>query len=101
MRPSLGALPLVYIDPGHGGPDPGTIGRNGTYEKNVTLAVAQELQRQGKWRHLWRVTGHYANVSIFDVESHDELHEALTRLPLWPYLKINVTPLSKHPSSID
>jgi N-acetylmuramoyl-L-alanine amidase len=46
LRPTLGALPLVYIDPGHGGPDPGTIGRNGTYEKNVTLAVAQELQRQ-------------------------------------------------------
>jgi N-acetylmuramoyl-L-alanine amidase len=39
-------LPLVYIDPGHGGPDPGTIGHNGTYEKKVTLGVAQELQRQ-------------------------------------------------------
>ncbi|MBR1147192.1 muconolactone Delta-isomerase [Bradyrhizobium sp. AUGA SZCCT0431] len=62
---------------------------------------AQELQRQGKWRHLWRVTGRYANVSIFDVESHDALHETLIRLPLWRYLKINVTPLSKHPSSID
>ncbi|MBR1149470.1 muconolactone Delta-isomerase [Bradyrhizobium sp. JYMT SZCCT0428] len=62
---------------------------------------AQELQREGKWRHLWRVTGRFANVSIFDAESHDALHETLTRLPLWPYLKINVTPLSKHPSSID
>ncbi|MGQ0682794.1 muconolactone Delta-isomerase [Bradyrhizobium sp.] len=62
---------------------------------------AQELQRQGTWRHLWRVTGRYANVSIFDVENHDALHDTLTRLPLWPYLKISVTPLSKHPSSID
>lgn len=62
---------------------------------------SQELQRQGKWRHLWRVTGRYANISIFDVENHDELHEMLTRLPLWPYLKINVTPLSRHPSSVD
>ncbi len=39
-------LPLVYIDPGHGGPDPGTIGHSGTFEKNVTLAVARELERQ-------------------------------------------------------
>lgn len=39
-------LPLVYIDPGHGGPDPGTIGHSGTFEKNVTLAVAEELKRQ-------------------------------------------------------
>jgi N-acetylmuramoyl-L-alanine amidase len=46
LRPSLEGLPLVYIDPGHGGPDPGTIGHDGTYEKNVTLAVAKELERQ-------------------------------------------------------
>lgn len=39
-------LPLVYIDPGHGGPDPGTIGHSGTFEKNVTLSVARELERQ-------------------------------------------------------
>jgi len=37
---------MVYIDPGHGGPDPGTIGHDGAFEKNITLAVAQELQRQ-------------------------------------------------------
>ncbi len=46
LKPLPTILPLVYIDPGHGGPDPGTIGQNGTYEKNVTLAVARELQRQ-------------------------------------------------------
>jgi muconolactone D-isomerase len=77
----------------------------GTEQTETLIAAerkyAQELQRQGKWRHLWRVTGRYANVSIFDVESQDALHEALTRLPLWPYLKISITPLSKHPSSID
>jgi N-acetylmuramoyl-L-alanine amidase len=46
LRPAPTALPMVYIDPGHGGPDPGTIGHDGAYEKNITLAVAQELQRQ-------------------------------------------------------
>ncbi|MCC6196661.1 MAG: N-acetylmuramoyl-L-alanine amidase [Burkholderiales bacterium] len=34
----------VAIDPGHGGEDPGAIGRRGTYEKNVTLAIAQKLK---------------------------------------------------------
>ena len=46
LRPEPQGLPLVYIDPGHGGPDPGTIGHSGTYEKNVTLAVAEELERE-------------------------------------------------------
>jgi N-acetylmuramoyl-L-alanine amidase len=41
-----GPLPLIYLDPGHGGVDPGTIGQDGVYEKNVTLAMAKELQRQ-------------------------------------------------------
>lgn len=35
---------VVVIDPGHGGTDPGAIGVNGTKEKTVTLAAAQELQ---------------------------------------------------------
>lgn len=37
---------IVAIDAGHGGEDPGAIGRNGTHEKNVTLAIARELQSQ-------------------------------------------------------
>jgi N-acetylmuramoyl-L-alanine amidase len=39
-------LPLVMLDPGHGGRDPGAIGTSGTYEKQVTLATAFELKRQ-------------------------------------------------------
>jgi N-acetylmuramoyl-L-alanine amidase len=38
--------PLVMLDPGHGGKDPGAIGVSGTYEKKVSLATALELKRQ-------------------------------------------------------
>lgn len=64
-------------------------------------ARSQELQREGKWPHLWRVAGRYANISIFDVESHDELHALLSTLPLFPFMEVVVTPLARHPSSID
>ncbi len=36
--------PLIVIDPGHGGIDPGALGGN-TMEKNITLAVAKQLQK--------------------------------------------------------
>ena len=38
--------PLIVIDAGHGGVDPGTTGLSGGYEKAVTLACALELKRQ-------------------------------------------------------
>jgi muconolactone D-isomerase len=63
-------------------------------------AYSQDLQRQGKWPHLWRVVGEYANYSVFDAESNDELHSMLSSLPLFPYMEIHVTPLARHPSSI-
>ena len=34
----------IAIDPGHGGEDPGAIGRKGTYEKHVVLAIARKLK---------------------------------------------------------
>lgn len=63
-------------------------------------AYSQALQRSGKWRHIWRLAGEYANFSVFDVDSNAELHEILTGLPLFPYMTISVTPLCRHPSSV-
>ncbi|TLF53066.1 muconolactone Delta-isomerase [Halomonas urmiana] len=63
-------------------------------------AYAQDLQRAGKWRHLWRVAGSYSNVSIFDVEDNAELQDLVSNLPLFPYMEISVKPLCRHPSSI-
>lgn len=36
--------PVVLIDPGHGGVDPGAVSKNNVYEKNVVLAVAKQLR---------------------------------------------------------
>ena len=77
--------------------DPVRIERLKAEEK----ARAQQLQRDGKWPHLWRVAGRYANISVFDVADHDELHSVLSSLPLFPFMKIEVTPLARHPSAID
>ena len=68
--------------------------------KAVEKAYSQELQRQGKWRHILRITGQYSNISIFDVESNEELHNLLQGLPLYPFMNIEVMPLNRHPSSV-
>lgn len=36
--------PVVVIDPGHGGVDPGTVGAGGVLEKTIVLAVAHQLR---------------------------------------------------------
>src|SRR5262249_15402359 len=43
--PDLNRYLTVAIDPGHGGEDPGAIGRRGTQEKMVTLAIARRLKQ--------------------------------------------------------
>ena len=59
---------------------------------------AQGLMRDGRWVHIWRcsIAGRYANASVFDVASNDELHELLSGLPLFPYMDITVTALARY-----
>jgi N-acetylmuramoyl-L-alanine amidase len=38
--------PIVMLDPGHGGVDPGTIGLSGEYEKNIVLALARAVKEK-------------------------------------------------------
>lgn len=43
-KPVVDRLVTITLDPGHGGEDPGAVGRGGTYEKEVTLEVARRLK---------------------------------------------------------
>ena len=43
-KPAVARLATIVIDPGHGGEDPGAMGRLGSREKNVTLIIAKRLK---------------------------------------------------------
>ncbi|MDN5727215.1 MAG: muconolactone delta-isomerase [Propionibacteriales bacterium] len=63
-------------------------------------AYSAGLQESGQMAGIWRIVGEYANHSLFDVASNDELHEVLSGFPMYPYMSIKVTPLAKHPNSL-
>lgn len=58
------------------------------------------LQEDGRLTDIWRVVGEYANYSVFDVASNDELHGILSGFPMYSYMSIKVTPLAQHPNAI-
>jgi muconolactone D-isomerase len=61
---------------------------------------AADLQRAGKWKHLWRIVGRFANISVFEVDTNDELHAILESLPFYRYMNIEVTALCRHPGAL-
>ena len=76
------------------------LARAGTSSLAREKAYSQELQRAGQVVRIWRVAGHYSNLSVFDVADNDELHEILWGLPLFAYMTIHVTPLARTPRAI-
>jgi N-acetylmuramoyl-L-alanine amidase len=43
--PKLIQRKIIVIDPGHGGEDPGAVGKRGTYEKNIVLVIGREIKK--------------------------------------------------------
>lgn len=60
---------------------------------------AKELATQGVLRSLWRVPGRRANWGIWVADDCDQLHAAISSLPLFPYLTVTVHPLARHPNA--
>ncbi|WP_423058863.1 muconolactone Delta-isomerase [Brevibacterium linens] len=77
-------------------PDKTAEEREEVYAKE--LLQGQLLAKQGKLVRLWRVPGRWANWSLYQVRDATELHEALSSLPLYPWMDIQVHPLADHPN---
>ena len=56
---------------------------------------AASLAAAGRLVRLWRIPGRTANWGLWLAA---DATEALTSLPLWPYMHIEVVPLAKHPN---
>lgn len=61
-------------------------------------ARAKELADQKILLRLWRIAGQKVNVGIWRANDATELHNALSSLPFFPYLEIEVFPLAQHPN---
>jgi muconolactone D-isomerase len=60
-------------------------------------ARAKELIEKGTLVRIWRVVGRVANLSLWHTDSLEALHDVVSSLPMFPYMKIDVTPLINHP----
>lgn len=59
-------------------------------------ARGRELRDAGSIVRMWRVPGRRANVGIWSAADASELHEAISSLPLFPWMSVQVRPLADH-----
>jgi muconolactone D-isomerase len=59
--------------------------------------TAREHMANGQLRQIWRTPAQSGNWSIWDVDSATELHEIVSRLPLYRWMTVTVHPLAAHP----
>jgi len=60
-------------------------------------ARAEQLIHEGTMVRIWRIVGRVANFSVWEAPTLEKLHEVLMSMPMFPYMKIDVTPLIDHP----
>jgi muconolactone D-isomerase len=56
----------------------------------------EELRASGVIARIWRIPGQTANVGIWRAEDATKLHDAISSLPLFPWMSVEVTPLATH-----
>jgi len=57
---------------------------------------ALELIAAGRLLRLWRVVGQRANYGVWQSETLEQLHTDISSLPLFPFMRVEVTPLVAH-----
>jgi muconolactone D-isomerase len=85
-------LHMVVTWPPDGDPDELERRIAGEHERSKELAAA------GILKQIWRIPGQWANWSIWEGPDATAIHEAVTSLPMWPYLDVEVHPLAHHPN---
>ena len=59
---------------------------------------AKELAADGIIKRLWRRPGERANVGLWSADNATVLHAAISSLPFFPWLDVEVQPLAAHPN---
>jgi muconolactone D-isomerase len=49
--------------------------------------------RDGHLRRVMRVPGQWGNISIWETESVEQLHEIISGMPAYPWMTVKVTPV--------
>jgi muconolactone D-isomerase len=65
--------------------------------RTLERAIAGRWRVEGMLQRLWRVPGRTDWVGLFTADDASVLHDALTTLPMWPWLEVTVQPLANHP----
>jgi len=60
-------------------------------------ARAAELIAEGTMQGICRIVGRIANNSLWKADTLEILHDKVSSMPMFPYMKIDVTPLINHP----
>ena len=60
-------------------------------------ARAAELIAEGTMQGIWRIVGRIAINSLWKADTLEILHDKVSSMPMFPYMKIDVTPLINHP----
>ncbi|GAB7007609.1 muconolactone Delta-isomerase [Nocardioides sp. AN3] len=58
---------------------------------------AIELLSAGKMTRMWRIAGTSSGMTLWDVDSLEDLHDSLSSLPAWKYCTVEITPVVQHP----
>jgi len=62
-------------------------------------ARATEYINEGTLVRIWRIVGRVANFSVWEAPTLEALHDKVGALPMFPYMKVEVTPLINHPAT--
>lgn len=63
-------------------------------------ARAMELRAGGVLQKLWRTPGRQGTVGLYECRDATHLHDTLSSLPMFPWMKVTVEPLAAHPQEL-